>query len=38
MQPDSKFHIVNLRTWQLTNTVTANYFIEPDYHYTVPRH
>lgn len=35
MQPDSKFHIVNLRTWQLTNTVTANYFIEPDYHYTV---
>lgn len=23
------------RDWQLTNSSTANYFIEPDYHYTV---
>ena len=23
------------RDWQLTNSQTANYFIEPDYHYTV---
>lgn len=29
------FQIVNLRTWQLTNSATANYFIEPDYHWTV---
>lgn len=35
MQPDGEFHLVNLRTWQLTNSITANYFLEPDYHYTV---
>jgi len=27
--------LVNLRTWQLTNSTTANYFMEPDFHYTV---
>lgn len=30
-----QFQIVNLRTWQLTNNSTGNYFIEPDYHWTV---
>lgn len=35
MQPGTEFHLVNLRTWQLTNSTTANYFLEPDYHYTV---
>lgn len=35
LQPGAEFHIVNLRTWQLTNSITANYFLEPDYHYTV---
>ena len=35
MKPDGEFHLVSLRTWQLTNSVTANYFLEPDYHYTV---
>lgn len=29
-----KFQIVNIRNWEATNTTTANYFIEPDYHYT----
>lgn len=29
------YQLVNLRTWQATDTVTANYFIEPDYHYEV---
>lgn len=29
------YQIVNLRTWQLTNSSTGNYFIEPDYHWTV---
>lgn len=30
-----KFQIVNLRTWQLTNSQTGNYFIEPSYTWTV---
>lgn len=30
-----KFQIVNLRNWEATNSPTANYFIEPDYHYEV---
>ncbi len=29
------FGIVNLRNWEAVDSVTANYFIEPDYHYTV---
>lgn len=29
------YQIVNVRTWQLTNNSTSNYFIEPDYHWTV---
>ena len=27
--------LVNLRTWQATNSTVGNYFIEPDFHYTV---
>ena len=27
--------LVNLRRWQLTDNSTNNYFIEPDYHYTI---
>lgn len=29
------FQLVNIRCWQTINTVTGNYFIEPDFHYTV---
>jgi hypothetical protein len=29
------YQLVNLRTWQLTNSTVGNYFIEPDFHYTV---
>jgi len=35
LKPGDDFQIVNLRTWQLANSMTANYFIEPDFHYTV---
>ncbi|MDR2806025.1 MAG: DUF4465 domain-containing protein [Dysgonamonadaceae bacterium] len=29
------YQLINLRTWQLTNSTVGNYFIEPDFHYTV---
>ena len=29
------YQLINLRNWEATDTVTNNYFIEPDYHYTV---
>ncbi len=29
------FQIVNLRNWEAVDNITGNYFIEPDYHYTV---
>lgn len=35
MEQGKKFQIVNLRTWQLTNSSTDNYFVEPDYSWTV---
>ena len=35
MQSGKDFQIVNLRTWQLTNNSTANYFVEPEYTWTV---
>lgn len=35
MNSGDTYQIVNLRTWQLTNSSTGNYFIEPDYHWTV---
>lgn len=30
-----KRQLLNLRSWQLTDTQTNNYFIEPDYHYKI---
>jgi hypothetical protein len=27
--------LVSIRVWQTVNSITGNYFIEPDYHYTV---
>jgi hypothetical protein len=29
------YNILPMRNWELTNSVTANYFIEPDFHFTV---
>ena len=29
------YQIVNLRNWEAVDSITNNYFIEPDYHYTV---
>ena len=29
------FDILPMRNWELTNSITANYFIEPDFHFTV---
>ena len=29
------YDILPLRNWELVNTITANYFIEPDYHFKV---
>ena len=35
LRPGDNYQIVNLRTWQLTNSTTENFFLEPDFHYTV---
>ena len=35
MRPDTAFQIINTRIWQAINTDTENYFIEPDFHYTI---
>ena len=32
---DETYQIVNLRNWEAVDTVTNNYFIEPDYNYMV---
>ena len=29
------YDLIALRNWEVINSITANYFIEPDYHYTV---
>ena len=29
------YDILPMRNWELTNSITANYFVEPDYHFTV---
>ena len=29
------YDILPMRNWELTNNITANYFIEPDFHFTV---
>ena len=35
MKTGDQKQIVTLRTWEIVNSVTGNYFIEPDYHFTV---
>ena len=30
-----QFDLITLRNWEVVNSITANYFIEPDFHYTV---
>lgn len=35
LEPGETYQLVSLRNWQAVNTVTANRFMEPDYHYTV---
>ena len=32
---DATYQLVNLRNWEAVDSITGNYFIEPDYHYTV---
>lgn len=32
---DDTYQIVNLRNWEIVNSTSDNYFIEPDYHYYV---
>ncbi|MDE6217885.1 MAG: hypothetical protein K2F64_02665, partial [Muribaculaceae bacterium] len=35
LKPGETFKALSLRTWQLTDNSTNNYFIEPDFHYTI---
>lgn len=35
MSVGEKFNAHAMRNWELTNSTTGNYFIEPDFHYTV---
>jgi len=35
LSPSEEYQIVNLRTWQAVDSTTNNYFIEPDFHYSV---
>lgn len=35
MNVGDKYDVTGFRTWQLVESITNNYFIEPDYHYTV---
>lgn len=35
MEPGATFQLMNLRLWQITNSVVSNYFIEPVYEYKV---
>ncbi len=35
MNAGETYQIVNLRNWEAVDSVASNYFIEPDYHYTV---
>ncbi|MDR0565916.1 MAG: fibronectin type III domain-containing protein [Prevotellaceae bacterium] len=35
MVKDSSFYLMNIRVWQAINTDTENYFIEPDYRYSI---
>lgn len=35
LEQNDTYQLVNLRNWEAVDSVSANYFIEPDYHYTV---
>jgi hypothetical protein len=35
MKSGATHQLIHLRSWQLTDNSTNNYFLEPDYHYTV---
>ncbi len=35
LDTDEAYQLVPLRNWEAVDTITGNYFIEPDYHYTV---
>lgn len=35
LRPDTSFQIVNCRNWQAIDTDVNNYFIDPDFHYSV---
>ena len=35
MNEGATYQLVNLRSWQTVDSITNNYFIEPDFHYTV---
>lgn len=35
MNTGEKKQLVNIRAWQITDNLTSNYFIEPDYRYSV---
>lgn len=35
LEESASYQLVNLRSWQLVNSVIENYYIEPDFHYAV---
>lgn len=35
LNENDTYQIVNLRNWEAVDSITSNYFLEPDYHYTV---
>lgn len=35
MAPGEQYDLITLRNWEVVNSITANYFIEPDYHFFV---
>lgn len=35
LKTDETYQIVSLRNWEAVNSTTANYFIEPDYHFEI---
>lgn len=35
LKKGDKYDAFACRNWQVINTVTANYFVDPDYHYTI---
>ena len=35
LSQDNTYQLINLRNWTMVQDVISNYFLEPDYHYTV---